>query len=961
VWVAVVESAEFRDDEGLNELSLRARVYILAVIAAGAAVAGLQFANLGHSFGAKELGLIAVAVVLASLAQFASVQGSTAKSSYDLALIVYGFVLLVRGPAAAIIVSSLACVLDWAWHRPPWYVQSFNICSLALALSAGGAIYHWAAPGADPSGFMVALGVIGAVMAVVTVNHALIGLAVVLARGESLAESGIFSGLTLAIDAALVAAGMAAALIWFINPYASVIALAPIYLISATLRVPSLERQAVTDPKTGVFNARHFQELLASEMTRASRFDRPLTIVMGDLDLLREVNNRYGHLAGDKVLIRVAEIMKSSVRDYDVVARFGGEEFTILMTETSLEQALPRIEALREAIAAARIEVPTSVDPIRTTMSFGLAERQPSDESADQLLHRADLALYKAKVEGRNCVRLATSSESESPAGEDGWPKESVLATGERAPVLTLVASAGPETETPGAEPTYENVVPEVESISAEPEQSPRTPVPRPHRPSRWPLGLLITGVGLAAVGAFGLTLALATWGPVDWLGLVAVAAVAIITEALAVNIYVRDTSVSTSTATLIAGAVLAGPVGALVVGATIAATALIKHHSPLNRFVYNASVQLLAGLGCVWVVQLLGLGPALEPAWLLLATCLFAALVAYALSTCLVATAMSVGSAEGMSKTWTQHFGWLAPYYLGLGALACCLVLAYSIGGLIGIASVITPLFVLRFAQKQYIDHTAEVVGQLKAAFAESREQAEEISTLNDELLVLLSGTLELRDPYVLGHSRHVARYAASIGKELKLPAEGLEILRKAALLHDIGKLAIPDSILAKCGPLTDLEYDQIKEHPLVGARIFVESRFLRSLLPIIRYHHERYDGHGYPTGLKGESIPLEARILSVADAAEAIASDRVYRPGSPAEMVLQEVRAGMGTQFDPGVVEALCRAVEGGSCEIVNSSAEVRGRPDGYRVTIGEDWLEDVDAPQKVAKLPPAVLQQG
>ena len=208
-------------------------------------------------------------MIVAALAQFASVQGSTTRSSYDLALIVYGFVLLVRGPGAAIIVSSLACVLDWVWHRPRWYVQLFNICALAFALSAGGVVYRLAAPGAEPGGLLVALGVIGAVLAVVAVNHALVALAVAFASGESLAESGICGGLTLAIDAALVASGMAAALIWFINPYVSVIALAPIYLISATLKVPSLERQAVTDPKTGVFNARHFQELLADEMTRA--------------------------------------------------------------------------------------------------------------------------------------------------------------------------------------------------------------------------------------------------------------------------------------------------------------------------------------------------------------------------------------------------------------------------------------------------------------------------------------------------------------------------------------------------------------------------------------------------------------------------------------------------------------------------------------------------------------------
>jgi diguanylate cyclase (GGDEF)-like protein/putative nucleotidyltransferase with HDIG domain len=949
----------FKDSEAVKGLSLKARVYILAVIAAAATVVGLQFAVLGDSLHARDLELMAAAVMLAALAQFASVQGSTKRSSYDLALIVYGFVLLVEGPIAAIIVSTLACVLDWVWHRPRWYVQSFNICSLALALCAGGAIFRWAAPNSGAGRLLVALSVIGAVLAVAVVNHALVGLAVALARGESLAESGILRGLTLAIDAALVAAGMAAGLIWFINPYVSAIALAPIYLISATLRVPSLERQAVTDSKTGVFNARHFQQLLANEMTRAIRFDRPLTVVMGDLDLLREINNRYGHLAGDRVLVRVAEIMKSSVRDYDVVARFGGEEFTILMTETSVEQAMPRIEALREAIAAARIEVPTSVDPIRTTMSFGMAERNSSDDSPDQIIHRADLAVYKAKAGGRNCVWVAPSAEGEDRTGVDARRGQSMSAPSEETPLPGLAEPVVPETRTQETYHQREDVVPQVESVSTPP--PPRTRVPRPPRPSKWPLRLLITGVGLAALGGFALTVALEAWRPVDWLGLGLLAAIGVLTEVLAVEIYVRETSVSTSTAALVAGAVLAGPMGALVVGAAMAATAMIKHRSPCSRFVYNGSVQLLAGLGCVWVVRLAGLAPSLQPAWLLFAACLVSALVAYALTTGLVASAMSFNSAGSASRTWRQHFGWLAPYYLGLGALACCLLLVYSIGGIVGVVSVITPLFVLRFAQKQYIDHTAAAVGRLKATVAESRDQAEEISALNDELLVLLAGTLELRDPYVLGHSRQVARYAASIGKELKLPVEQLEILRKASLLHDIGKLAIPDSILAKPGPLTEFEYDQVKEHPGVAARIFVESRFLHSLLPVIRHHHERYDGSGYPTGLKGESIPLEARILSVADAVEAIASDRAYRLGSPAEMVLQELRAGAGTQFDPEIVEALCQAVERGSCEIVNSSADVGGHPNGYRVTRGETWPEAAVASWEATKPPSALLQQG
>jgi diguanylate cyclase (GGDEF)-like protein len=398
----------------VKELSLKAKAYIFAVIAGGTVAVAWQVMHVGRSMDTRGFELLAVATVLAALAHFGSVQGSTARSSYDLALVVYGFVLVVQGPGPAIIASVFACLLDWLWHKPRWFIQSFNICSLAIALSAAGAVYHWAVVGTRPVGPVAAAGVLGTLLVFVALNHGMVALAVGLGSGENLAESGILGGLTLAIDIALAAAGAAAAVIWFINPYACVIALTPVYLVSTTLRVPALERQAVTDPKTGIFNARHFQELLATEMTRANRFDRPLTVVMGDLDLLRNINNVYGHLAGDQVLIKVAEMLKNSVRDYDVVARFGGEEFTILMTETSIDQAAPRIEALRAAIAAADIDISTNVDPIRTTMSFGLAEREGADETPEKIMHRADLAVYRAKLEGRNRVQVPKHDEDEN-------------------------------------------------------------------------------------------------------------------------------------------------------------------------------------------------------------------------------------------------------------------------------------------------------------------------------------------------------------------------------------------------------------------------------------------------------------------------------------------------------------------------------------------------------------------
>ncbi len=893
----------------MKHLRSRAKIYILAVIIGGLAVITWQGLNIGAIIGSKSVLFLGIATVLAALAHFKSVQGSTPKSSYDLALLIYGFVLVIQGPQAAIITSAVACLLDWAWHKPPWFIQAFNICSLAVALTAAGAVYHLTSVDGRPSGPLGAVGVLGAVLIFVGLNHLLVGFAVGFASGERLTESGIFSGLTLSIDAALAAAGTAAAVIWFVDPYVCLVTLIPVYVISMTLKMPELERQAISDPKTGVFNARHFQELLETELMRANRFNRPLTVVMGDLDLLRNVNNVYGHLAGDQVLIRVAQILKDSVRDYDIVARFGGEEFTILLPETSAEQALPRIEALRQAIAEADIEVITSAEPIRTTMSFGLAQRESAADSPEDIVHRADLAVYKAKFDGRNCVHAVTLDPDEDHGDEVEWK-----------PVAR-----------PGVvkEPVF--------LPSTLPRKATSTQQTRPRLSALWPQRLLITVVGLVSAGALAATLVVDAKISVDFVGLAVLALIALMTEALAIEIYVRDTTISTSAAALTAGAILFGPIAALVIGGLIAIAAMMRHHCSFSRLVFNGGTQVLAGLGCVWIIRLVGHEPAREAPWLVLGVSVMATLLVYAVTTGLVAAASHLDSREGFKKTWVQHFSWLAPYYFGLGALACGLVLGFVYAGVVGVAGLIVPLLLLRFGQKQYIKHTAALVSRLRTANSELKERTEDVSALNDELLLLLSGTLDLRDPHALGHSRYVARYAGAIGRELGLTAAQQELLRRAALLHDIGKLALPDAILAKNGPLTEVEFDTVKAHPGTGARIFVDSRFLQGILPIIRHHHERYDGGGYPSGLKGAAIPLEARILSVADAVEAMASDRSYRLGAPNEIVLRELRQNAGAQFDPTVVDAFCRTVAKRACSIVNSSDAVREPGGEHRIPKG------------------------
>lgn len=167
------------------------------------------------------------------------------------------------------------------------------------------------------------------------------------------------------------------------------------------------------------------------------------------------------------------------------------------------------------------------------------------------------------------------------------------------------------------------------------------------------------------------------------------------------------------------------------------------------------------------------------------------------------------------------------------------------------------------------------------------------------------LSKAVDARDPYTAGHSERVATISLEIGKELRLSKERLETLEISALFHDIGKLGVPDNILLKPGKLDELEFQKIKEHSSIGVNILKDIDFLKDTLPIILHHHEQYSGNGYPCRISGQDIPLEARIICVADTYDAMTSDRPYRKGLSHEDAIAEITKFKGIQFDPEIVD--------------------------------------------------------
>ena len=167
--------------------------------------------------------------------------------------------------------------------------------------------------------------------------------------------------------------------------------------------------------------------------------------------------------------------------------------------------------------------------------------------------------------------------------------------------------------------------------------------------------------------------------------------------------------------------------------------------------------------------------------------------------------------------------------------------------------------------------------------------------------MLAALTNAIESRDPSMLGHSARVAELAATLGQSLGWPAERVELLRLGGLLHDVGKLAVSERVLAKVGPLDPGELESIRRHPVTGARLLEPIAAARPALGCVLFHHERWDGSGYPTGRAGDAIPIEARVLNVADAFDAMTTARPYRPALSTRAALGEIAHCAGSQFDP------------------------------------------------------------
>ncbi|MGA2284735.1 MAG: HD domain-containing phosphohydrolase [Dehalococcoidia bacterium] len=403
--------------------------------------------------------------------------------------------------------------------------------------------------------------------------------------------------------------------------------------------------------------------------------------------------------------------------------------------------------------------------------------------------------------------------------------------------------------------------------------------------------------------------------------GLVLLAVMAAASERLSIVAY-GETKISISFAFLFAIAALYGPAGIVLASPFCIISLHFPHRVIGHKFLFNVGNSLLADVASALILwSFLAGGAPIMLSAKVFGVALAAAAANYGVRSALISTVGGLASGERPWTLWWQNYQWLLPHYVLFGFLGLALAVAYQQIGVTGLLAFMAPPLMMRLAMKQYIDKTTRSVAMLRHKNEQLLKANREILSMSarlketyDATLEALAAALDARDSETGGHSSRVTVYTMDMARELGIEERSDKWLdiERASLLHDVGKIGVSDAILNKPGPLTSEEWQQMRKHPAIGYEMLKDVKFLSSAAEIVYAHHERFDGKGYPVGLAGEDVPLGARIFAVADAFDAMTSNRPYRRALSVDKAREEIVGNSGSQFDPRIVEAFLHCIE-------------------------------------------------
>jgi diguanylate cyclase (GGDEF)-like protein len=704
----------------------------------------------------------------------------------------------------------------------------------------------------------------------------------------------------------------------------------------------TLELQAQTDSLTGLYNHRYFHDRLRAEITRATRTHDSIAVLMLDIDDFKRVNDVHGHGTGDQLLVALADVLRGSVRLSDVVCRLGGEEFGVIMPSCDAGAAVGLAKRLLEAIGKESFEPADGL-----TVSIGIAQGPEHATNPRELVACAEAAMMAAKARGKKQAVLFDDGTSERP---DAVPasRDDVRSIAHLKMLQSLAGKLNRLNDVAEIGATIVNELrmlvdyhscrvyiangEDLLPIAWRGDLGPYTDEGAEELQSKFGEGITghaaATGKSLLIPNALDVDFAVTIPGTDDIeesmvavplkygtrvIGVVVISKLGIgqfdEDDVRLLEVLAGHASVALENARLYeaqrneaehAKEALAIASALLEISRELAAAEGLDE--VLNRLVELTGKTLSAERASVWLQELesgdlvpLVLWGHNEEAQRTVLDVRFPADVAQRLFS---GHEPFVLSAEDVTKIDG------APVIPGLSVALAPLHLD---AGRVGCIAVLTPQGDIETSDRRMrllagIAHQAKLAIQNAGSFQSLEETF--LSTVE-----ALANALEANDEYTSSHARWITDMALKVGRELGLDSKTLKRLELGALFHDIGKIGIPSSILAKPGPLTPEERAVIETHPELGERILAPISRLEDVRPIVRHAHERWDGAGYPDGKVAEDIPIEARVILVCDAFHAMTTDRPYRTRMPLEEAVRQLQENAGTQFDPSVVEAFIR----------------------------------------------------